>query len=138
MKTICEYCKSIINRKTSKSNLLVNACQIPSKRVFCSKKCKNKWIRAVQKNKEKEIVEWAIGVFFERCFFVQKILKAKAINNLCSYFSRNLGRLEKLELIEKKGMNILRDSRTRIWNCRAEPNFCQESLFLKKLLKNGF
>jgi hypothetical protein len=46
----CEYCgKHIVRNTWNKKYCLINICQQPKKRFFCSHKCKLRWIFKIEK-----------------------------------------------------------------------------------------
>jgi hypothetical protein len=48
--TECEYCgKHIVRNTWNKKYRLINICQEPPKRFFCSSECKLKWIFKIEK-----------------------------------------------------------------------------------------
>jgi hypothetical protein len=49
--TECEYCgKHIVRNTWNKKYRLINICQEPPKRFFCSNECKLKWIFKIEKD----------------------------------------------------------------------------------------
>ena len=96
---ICEYCKKDIKkRKIGNIKRLINICQTPQTRVFCSKKCKDKWCFGVQSNKNKTIVVWSLGAYYDNFFFVKKMMKIGPSFPLFSYFSMHLNDIDNLKL----------------------------------------
>ncbi|MFX0058346.1 MAG: hypothetical protein ACFE8J_08610 [Candidatus Heimdallarchaeota archaeon] len=48
--TECEFCgKNIVRNTWNKKYRLINICQQPSKRFFCSHKCKLRWIFKIER-----------------------------------------------------------------------------------------
>ena len=101
----CEYCDKNVR---GKGVLLINILQKPSARVFCSKKCKSSWSIDTQKGNNRKAVVWAIGTYYNKSFFIQKVINISASRRVYSRFTENLNKLEKLELVNSGILKFLR------------------------------
>ena len=101
----CEYCDKNVK---GRGVLLINLLQKPSVRVFCSKKCKIDWSFTSQKGIKKKAVVWAIGAYYNKSFFIQKVINISASRRIYSRFTKNLNKIEKLELVNDGILKYLR------------------------------
>jgi hypothetical protein len=104
---LCEYCGRIIIGKVENNKQLVNVCQRPDIRNFCSKECKDNWCYSVHNNKKRSVIAWTLGAYLNKYFFVKKIINVGPSLPLFSHFSKNLDHIEKLKLIKIGDSRIL-------------------------------
>jgi hypothetical protein len=107
----CEYCDKNIR---GKGVLLINIFQKPSARLFCTMKCKKDWSIDTQKGKTRKAVIWAIGNYYNKCFFLKKVINISASRREFSRFTHDLDKMERLELISQGNMKILKVSKAKI------------------------
>ena len=109
----CEYCGNSLKKKPKGRVEHVNVSQLTRRHFFCSQKCKDKWSFQLQGRKSRVIVAWAIGSYFNRYFFVKKLLKVSNPSLLGSEgnksrFADNLKEIETLILVESRGKKSLK------------------------------
>ena len=110
---ICEYCGNSFKKGNKGSVEHVNVSQLTRKHFFCSQACKDGWCFRLQKRTSRVIVAWALGSYFDRYFFVKKLIKVSNPSLLGSEgnksrFSSNLCEVEPLILVEFNGRKSLK------------------------------
>lgn len=106
-KLLCEYCRKLISGKGVK---LINLAIKVSIRLFCSKKCKDLWVFNYQANRKGGVVAWVIGTYFDKFYFIKRILKVKGPNRQITYFSNDINKPKSLEIADK---GVLRVSKAK-------------------------
>jgi hypothetical protein len=97
----CAYCDKKFLGTAGNNVSHVNISQSTQKHVFCTKKCKDKWLSEVRQRKVKKLIFWAVGIYLGRYYFVKKITTIKGFSSPVmlekkSYFTKNLCRVEEL------------------------------------------
>lgn len=112
---ICEYCGESFKIQGSEKKIVehVNIAQKTRRHSFCSLRCKDKWSLQVQNRKSRMIVNWAIGSYIDKYFFLKKLMKVRSPSLLGSetkksYFKSNFDEIETLELINSNGKKVLK------------------------------
>ncbi|MBY9016198.1 MAG: hypothetical protein KGD68_10940 [Candidatus Lokiarchaeota archaeon] len=109
---ICEYCGESFKGSEKKIVEHVNLAQKSKRHQFCSLRCKDKWCLQVQNRNSRILVIWAIGSYFDKYFFVKKLMKVRSPSLLGSetkksYFKSNFKEIETLELVNANGKKVL-------------------------------
>ena len=104
----CENCQKKIRKFKRLLNKHVNVCQANAMKYFCSKKCKKKWILKFLEDQSKKVVIWTIGEYYDKCFFVRKIISVRLAGSIRSCFANDLHKIERLELVNTGVLKILR------------------------------
>ena len=93
----CEYCQRKISRWKKWRKHHENVCQHHSTHFFCSYKCKEEWSLDMMRNSDKKIITWAVGEFYNKCFFVRNVVSVSTLGSLNSCFAQNLKQIVTLK-----------------------------------------
>lgn len=102
----CEYCDKLVKRK--KPIKQVNVSQNPSEHWFCSKNCREVWRYEVQKGRTRRIIEWIIGEYESKSFFLQRIIYVKAHRPFNTRFSYRFFNVKTLELTQRNTLKVVK------------------------------
>ena len=108
---ICEFCGKYFSKISSPIEH-VNIAQPLKTHYFCSHICKDKWCFNVKNRKSRILIIWMIGEYQDKSYFIKKLVKVSSPSLLGSegknsYFTSNLNKIERLELINSLGRTVL-------------------------------
>jgi len=107
----CWYCLKSFSHQPVR---FVNVAHNPSEMIFSSFRCKAEWCFDTQQQKLSEMVEWMVGTYRGKFYFIKRIRKNRAQNSKSSRFSRDLRKIQPLELRKQGPLKILKVAKFKI------------------------
>ncbi|MEJ2278873.1 MAG: hypothetical protein P8Y70_14170 [Candidatus Lokiarchaeota archaeon] len=103
----CEWCHKSFGKK-GKIFKHINITQEESVHLFCSLKCKDEWMVSFQSEKDKLGIEWLLGTYKERTFFLKRYVHIPFNKEINSWFSDDLNHPLPLKAVKKGSKYILK------------------------------